>query len=206
MAFAFCNLLFLFVTFLFSNRRLIIGGFRGIARRLTAQSAQMIVEEVIQTIWKMRDKLFRFSLKILDSRSEAEDVVQEVYFKVLNKLSDVEGVINPEAWCMTLTKNLSLDKLKSKHRRVNEISEAATLSETSDNPMKRAELLDTVAHVKRLIKSLPEKQRDVIHLRDVEQMSYEEIVDILHIPLSQVKINLHRARSAIRMQMIELDK
>ena len=166
----------------------------------------MIVEEVIQTIWKIRDKLFRYSLKILDSRSEAEDVVQEVYFKVLNKSSDVEGVINPEAWCMTLTKNLALDKLKSKHRRVDAITEAAQLSVNSDNPLIRAELLDTVDHIKRLIKSLPEKQRDVIHLRDVEQMSYDEIVDILHIPLSQVKINLHRARSAIRTQMIELDK
>ncbi len=166
----------------------------------------MVVEEVIQTIWKMRDKLFRFSLKILDSRIEAEDVVQEVYFKVLNKQSDVEEVINPEAWCMTLTKNLSLDKLKSKHRRVNNISEAVPLSDTLDSPLKRAEILDTVEHVKRLIKNLPEKQRAVIHLRDVEQMSYEEIVDILHIPLTQVKINLHRARSSIRAQMIELDK
>ncbi len=64
----------------------------------------MVVEEVVQIIWKMRDKLFRFSLKILDCKSEAEDVVQEVYFKVLNKQTDVEALKNPEAWCMTLTK------------------------------------------------------------------------------------------------------
>lgn len=44
--------------------------------------------------------------------------------------------------------------------------------ETSDSPLKRAEILDAVAHVKRFIKNLPEKQRGVIHLRDVEQMSY----------------------------------
>ena len=57
----------------------------------------MVIEEVVQIIWKMRDKLFKFSLNILDSKSEAEDVVQEVYFKVLNKHSDVGDIINPEA-------------------------------------------------------------------------------------------------------------
>lgn len=45
----------------------------------------------------MEDKLFRFSLNILDSKSEAEDVVQEVYFKVLNKQSYVGDIVNPEA-------------------------------------------------------------------------------------------------------------
>ena len=101
----------------------------------------MVVEEVVEIIWKMRDKLFRFSLKILDSRSEAEDVVQEVYFKILNKQTDVGELKNPEAWCMTLTKKLSLDKLKSKHKRVNEISAALPMCETSDSPLKRVEIL-----------------------------------------------------------------
>lgn len=57
----------------------------------------MVIEEVVQIIWKMEDKLFRFSLNILDSKSEAEDVVQEVYFKVLNKQSYVGDIVNPEA-------------------------------------------------------------------------------------------------------------
>ena len=80
------------------------------------------------------------------------------------------------------------------------------MCETSDSPLKRAEILDAVAHVKRFIKNLPEKQREVIHLRDVEQMSYEEVAAVLNISLAQVKVNLHRARSTIRAQMMELEK
>ncbi|HNL39967.1 MAG TPA: sigma-70 family RNA polymerase sigma factor, partial [Saprospiraceae bacterium] len=61
------------------------------------------------------------------------------------------------------------------------------------------------AQVRRLMDELPEKQRLVMHLRDVEELTYKEIAETLQISLDQVKVNLHRARKTVREQMIRLE-
>ncbi len=153
----------------------------------------------------LKDKLYRFAFRIVGLRAEAEDVVQEVYLKIWDKRNDLDGLKNPEAWCMTLTKNVSLDKLRSKHKRAEELSDTVLKTQASVHPGKQYEVSDAVQSIKRLMNELPENYRMVMHLRDIEQMSYDEISIILSIPLPQVKVNLHRARSAIRQQMTCLE-
>ena len=153
-----------------------------------------------QHIFPIRHKLFRFALRITGNAHEAEDVVQEVMEKVWKSSAEQSGTVqNWEAWCMTLTRNRSLDKARSQNLRrtapldgLNERSNGAT---NQANTLENRDLAD---QVKKMMQELPEKQRLVMHLRDIEELSYDEIAEVLNISLDQVKVNLHRARKTIR--------
>ena len=150
----------------------------------------------------VKDKLYRFALRITGDVAEAEDVVQEVFIKVWNKRDDMAEVNNHEAYCMTLTRNLSLDKIRSKHRQTTEIGEALQLTDYESTPYMSVEKNDALLRIRKWMQELPEKQRLTMHLRDIEGMTYDEISESLEMPLAQVKVNLHRARQFIREKML----
>ena len=162
----------------------------------------MIIEDYKKLVLPIKNKLFRFSLRIVGNVAEAEDVVQEVFIKVWKKRNELESFKNLEAWCMTLTKNLSIDKLRSKHRRVDAIQDNFDMPSQSISPYQATVSNDTISRISKMISLLPEKQRMVMQLRDIEGMSYKEISEILDITLDQVKINLFRARKAVRSQLL----
>ena len=151
----------------------------------------------------VKDKLYRFALRITGDSVEAEDVVQEVFIKVWNRRDDMAEVQNHEAYCMTLTRNLSLDKIKSKHRRTVEIGDALQISDHNSTPYETIEKNDALSRIKKWMNELPEKQRLTMHLRDIEGLTYDEIAENLEISMAQVKVNLHRARQFIREKMLE---
>lgn len=156
-----------------------------------------------QHIFPIRHKLFRFALRITGSAHEAEDVVQEVMEKIWKSPAEQsETVQNWEAWCMTLTRNRSLDKTRSQSlRRTASLDGLTERPNGTSNQASTVENRDLADQVKRMMQDLPEKQRLVMHLRDIEELSYEEIAEVLNISLDQVKVNLHRARKAIREQL-----
>jgi RNA polymerase sigma factor (sigma-70 family) len=155
-----------------------------------------------QLTYQIKDKLYRFSLRITGNAPEAQDVVQEVFIKIWEKRDDMADIKNTEAWCMTLTKNLSLDKLRLKHNKSKNIEEAHTLSDSKPTPYTETETNDMVEKVRKLMNQLPEKQKMVMHLRDIEGLSYEEIAENLEMPMPQVKVNLFRARNSIREKIM----
>jgi RNA polymerase sigma-70 factor (ECF subfamily) len=159
-----------------------------------------------EQVFPIRHKLYRFALRITGSVHEAEDVVQEVLEKVWKTGQEqTESVQNWEAWCMTLTRNRSLDKTRSQTlRRTSTLDGVAEKSSDFLTPAQAAESRDLVALVKQMMQQLPEKQRLVMHLRDVEELSYDEIAESLGITLDQVKVNLHRARKTIREKMLAI--
>jgi RNA polymerase sigma factor (sigma-70 family) len=156
--------------------------------------------------YHIKDKLFRFALRITGNKPEAEDVVQEVFLKIWDKREEMSTVLNQEAWCMTLTKNLAFDKIKSKHRKTDDIEEAYNLQDSKTNVYKVVETNDTMAIIKKIMSQLPDNQRLVMHLRDIEDMTYEEIAASLEMPMTQVKVNLHRARQKVREQLLNLEQ
>ena len=165
----------------------------------------LLVMDFEQLTYSIKDKLFRFSLRITGNQMEAEDVVQEVFIKVWDKRTQMDEVQNPEAYCMTLTKNLSLDKIRSKHRQTMEISEAVYITDSKSTPYQSSEKSDTIGRIKQLMNELPEKQKMVMHLRDIEGMTYDEIAQQLDLPLAQVKVYLHRARSFVREKILAVE-
>jgi RNA polymerase sigma factor (sigma-70 family) len=154
-----------------------------------------------QHIYPIRHKLYRFALRITGNTHEAEDVVQDVLTRAW-KNSESEQIQNWEAWCMTLTRNRSLDKSRSTaSRRLTPIDSITPAQHGSEEFNTHAEYRDLADYAKRFMQELPEKQRLVMHLRDVEEQRYEEIAQLLDMSLDQVKVNLHRARKTIREKM-----
>lgn len=151
----------------------------------------------------IKNKLFRFALSMLNNEADAQDVVQEVVIKLWKQRDKMDQIQNLEAWTMRLTRNLSIDKLRSKHRRYEPIENAASLATKTVGPDRQTELNDSINKLKAWIVNLPEKQRLVFQLRDIEGLSYKEIEDILEMPVSQVKINLFRARKQVRNYLLK---
>lgn len=152
-----------------------------------------------------KDKLYRFAYSLLNSVQEAEDVVQEVLVKIWQRRDSWHEVENMEALTMKMTKNLALDKLRSKYARTDGLPEYYDPRSDEVTPDQRIESEDQVTQIRRLMQGLPEKHRLVMQLRDIEGQSYEEICEALDMPMSQVKINLFRARQQIKTYLIKTE-
>ncbi len=151
----------------------------------------------LSSVMPFKDKIFRLAKRMLISQDEAEDATQEMYLKLWNKRNELYTYNNVEALAMTMTKNYCLDRLKSKQAG-NLTLVHSNFKSTSDDVHKQLELKDAVNSVAELIKTLPEQQRLVIQLRDVEQYEFEEIERILDMNPSAIRANLSRARKTIR--------
>ncbi len=150
----------------------------------------------------VKNKLYRFALRLVGSEEEAKDVVQEVFIRVWNGREQMGEIVNMEAWCMRITKNLSLDRIRSINRRQTQpIEEGYNIRHEALTPHETTELQESMQRINLLMAALPEKQRHVMHLRDVEGYSYNEICDILELDMNQVKVNLFRARNAVREKL-----
>ena len=166
----------------------------------------MNIEAFENRVLPTKNKLFRFAFRLLGSQEDAKDVVQEVMLKVWNGREQMDTIDNMEAWCMRITKNMSLDRLRSKQRRVTDsMEEGFEIRQESLSPHERTEIQESMQRVNELMKALPEKQRQVMHLRDIEGYSYNEICEILELDMSQVKVNLFRARGAVREKLVKMN-
>ena len=164
--------------------------------------------EVFKTrVLPVKDKLYRFALRLVKSEPEAQDIVQEVLIKVWDKRDQMDQVENLEAWCMRVTRNLSLDKLKSKYsNKTSGLEQDLEVTQGEKvTPYRSTEMNDTMRNISKLISSLPEKQKQIIQLRDVEGFSYKEISDIMEIDMNQVKVNLFRARKTVRENLLNIN-
>jgi len=154
-----------------------------------------------QRVLPVKNKLYRFALRLLGNGQEAEDVVQEVMVKVWIKRQEMHTYLNMEAWCMRLTKNLSLDRLRARKRAFDSLPEKLEMAASMPTPDVQAEHNDLLALVHETIEQLPEKQKMVIQLRDIEGYTYKEIAEIMEVSMEQVKVNLFRARQRVKKRL-----
>jgi RNA polymerase sigma factor (sigma-70 family) len=150
------------------------------------------------TILPYKDKMFRLALRLLNKREDAEDLVQEALVKLWQQQDRLGEVQNLEAWIIRLTKNQCIDRLRGNKNGHKEWKEGLDWADSSLLPDARTESTDTMNRLQKLMERLPENQRLVLQLRDVEGMSYQEVTEALDIPLAQVKINLFRARQTMK--------
>lgn len=157
----------------------------------------------------LKNELFRLALRITLNRAEAEDVVQETMIKIWNRRDDWDSIESIEAFCLTVCRNLSLDKMRRMDNQSQSLDEtpghdSPDQSYTS-NPEEQAVQRDRIRLVRQLVDSLPEKQRSVMQLRDFEGKSYKEIASILSVSEEQVKVNIFRARQTIKKKYLETE-
>ena len=163
----------------------------------------MNIEYFRERILPLKDKLYRFAFSYLKHNEESEDIVQEVFLKVWRKRDSLHKIDNIDAWCMTLIKNMAIDRLRSGKFQSMELKS----NDHSDvnTPLNQTESRDMYDKVHEVINSLSDKQRQVIVLRDVEGFSYKEISDLTGMDQNLVKVSLFRARENVRKRILRTE-
>ena len=135
------------------------------------------------------------------SNEEAQDAVQEVYLKLWKGRAKMGEYKNPEAFAMTMCKNYCLDRLKSKQ--AGNLKIVHSNYQNSENLQRQVEANDGVAMVFKIMETLPEKQKMVMQLRDIEQFDYAEIAAMMDTNETAVRVALSRARKTVREKLIK---
>lgn len=156
-------------------------------------------------ILPLKDKLFRLAHRITLHRSEAEDIVQDTLIKVWDKRDEWSQLGSLEAYCYTVCRNLALDRAAKKERQNLTLSEDLATATAPTTPYEDLARQEGLALVEQLINRLPELQRTLIQLRDIEGKTYKEMADILQLTEEQVKVKLFRARQRVRQDYVKLE-
>ncbi len=164
----------------------------------------MMLETFKKEVLPLKNKLFRFAYSILGDHDLSMDVVQETMMKVWEKQQDFMEIRNPEAWCMTLTRNFAVDKLRSKYYKTLELEEGHDRESDGQSPYQKIESENTIELIQKIVDRLPQKQRETFHMRDVEGYSYQEISEITGYSIPDVKVCIFRARKEIRAKLTKL--
>jgi len=158
--------------------------------------------DFLKVVLPFKDKVFRLAKRLLFSTEEAEDATQELYFKLWKSKEKIADYQNVEAFAMTMTKNYCYDRLKSK--------QASNLTLAHSNYLekdtaldKKVEHQDSVSLVHQLIEKLPDQQKIIIQLRDIEEYDLEEICKMVDMKPIAVRVALSRARKTIREELIK---
>lgn len=156
-----------------------------------------LVERYSSRIWTLVSGMVR-------DRSEVEDIVQDVFFKVYRKLPSFEGKSSFYTWLYRVAFNTATDHLKKKRldrtHSVEDIPQLDAVDEGEDptRGMDRSELRRRLAEA---MSELPDKYRDILVLREYEECSYEDIAEILQCSKGTVESRLFRARARLREKM-----
>lgn len=150
-----------------------------------------------------RDKLYRYALNIVGDAQDAEDIMQELLIKIWKRKEQYEQLENKEAWCMTVTRNMAIDKTRSRKVRTDDIDAYFNIKDKTPLADLNLEQKERMNSILKLLNDLPEQQRQIIHLRDVEGYTYKEIAEITENSLDFVKVSLHRARKNLKEALLK---
>ncbi|TFG79089.1 MAG: sigma-70 family RNA polymerase sigma factor [Flavobacteriales bacterium] len=158
--------------------------------------------DFLKVVMPFKDKLYRMAKRLLVSTEEAEDATQEILLKLWTKNKDFESYKNVEAFAMTMTKNFCLDRLKSKQAGNLKLVHSNYQDENT-SLQRQLETKDSIGWVQKIMEDLPEQQKMVLQLRDVEDYDFEEISEMLNMQPTAVRVTLSRARKAVREKLLQ---
>ncbi|UOE38391.1 RNA polymerase sigma factor [Chryseobacterium oryzae] len=159
----------------------------------------MTQETFRNTVFILRDEMFRFAKRFVMSSDEAEDVVQDLMIKFWQKKDELETFGNLKSYVLKSVRNECLNRLKHHDVKLG----------FADLQIHRSELYSMDVnnlkdHILSFINQLPEKQKMVIHLKDVEEYEVSEISEIMEMEENAVRVNLMRARQKVKEQITQL--
>ena len=156
----------------------------------------MHLEEFKTRVLPLRSSLYRFARSLLHDTQESEDCVQEIFLKLWLRRESLDSIENIRAFAMQITRNLCLDKLKMRKRVMVDISDKTIRSNIDLQGQLENE--DAVARIEEIMGRLPEQQRSLIHLRNIEGLEMKEIAEITGLSVEHARVTLSRARITIR--------
>jgi RNA polymerase sigma-70 factor (ECF subfamily) len=159
----------------------------------------MTQETFRSTVFILKDEMYRFAKRFVMSSDEAEDVVQDLMIKFWQKKEELEQFGNLKSYALKSVRNECLNRLKHHDVKLG----------FADMQLHRSELYSMQVnnlneHIIGFINQLPEKQKMVIHLKDVEEYEVSEIGEMLEMEENAVRVNLMRARQKVKEQISQL--
>ncbi len=145
----------------------------------------------------LKDAVYRVAYYILESVPDAEDAVQDLYLKLWNMGDALDGIKNPKAYCITLIRNICLDRVRgaSMSRKASGMPDMASEEEAVDERMSGRQRIEAI---KAKMEQLPEKERIVLRMKVFEDLSYEEIQERTGIGYLSLRVLLSNARRKVR--------
>lgn len=158
------------------------------------------------------DAMYNFALRLTADPNDAEDLVQDTIVKAYRFFDSYEKGTNAKAWLFRILKNSYINTYRKKSKKPNQVDydEVATFYETiRDERTDTSDLEDRMFreliddHISKALDQLPEDFRTVVLLCDVEGFTYEEIANMLDVPIGTIRSRLHRGRNLLRSELLE---
>ena len=163
----------------------------------------MELEKFKSIVIPLREKLLFFAKSILRNDVDAEDAVQETFLRLWNVRSQLNQHPNVGGFAMQTIKNICIDRLRCEKHTIS--LDSVSVGANVTTPYIYTEQKDSVAIIQEIINSLPETQRRVILMRDVEGYELDDIAQIMGAETTTVRVNLSRARKIVRDKFIKIN-
>jgi RNA polymerase sigma-70 factor (ECF subfamily) len=169
--------------------------------RLLSEMPKKIFENIIMPA---SQKMYRYALSILKNDETAKDVVQECLMKIWDKRELLSTINSPESWALRITRNQCYDWVKT-NRFTIEPDSVALVAE-GDETDHESILNDSMNWLNKILDEFSQKNREIFHLREVEEFTYQEIAEVMSISVSDVKVSVHRIRQKIRASFQKIEE
>ena len=154
-------------------------------------------------------KVFNIAYKFTGKHDEAEDLTQDVFLKIFKSLDTFDRRANFQTWLVSVSRNLCIDHYRSVRKERETIDRDVDAGELSPaavtiSPVAALEQRDRVELLKKALDQLPPTLRSAVLLRDIQELSYQEIADRLKLPEGTVKSRINRGRTELARQIRRL--
>lgn len=164
----------------------------------------MQVRDFKTDVLPISNKLLRLARQILQDEEEAKDVLQDIFLKLWQKRDELANVENLEAFAFRMTRNRCLDVIRSRRTVSMEVVKKSSRAEEESSDSDEVVNTEMAGLAKKIIGQLPDLQRTIIHLRDIEQLEYEEIAKATELNVNTIRVNLSRARKKVRDEILKI--
>ena len=167
---------------------------------------QQAWEQIVRMHWR---KVFNVAYKFVGKHDAAEDLTQDIFLKIFKSLDTFDRRANFQTWLVSVSRNLCIDHYRSVRKERETIDREIDASELSPaspdrGPFAALEQRDRVVLLRQALSALPETLRNAVVLRDLQELSYQEIADRLKLPEGTVKSRINRGRAELARQVQKL--
>jgi RNA polymerase sigma factor (sigma-70 family) len=170
------------------------------------QGDQAAWEQIVRQHWR---KVFNVAYKFVGKHDEAEDLTQDIFLKIFRSLETFDRRANFQTWLISVSRNLCIDHYRSIRKERETIDRQVDANELTPaapdaGPIAALEQRDRVTLLRQALLKLPESLRTAVVLRDLQELSYQEIADRLQLPEGTVKSRINRGRTELARQVRKL--
>ena len=163
------------------------------------QGDQIAWEAIVRQYWR---KVFNVAYKFVGKHDEAEDLAQDIFLKLFKSLDTFDRRANFQTWLISVSRNLCIDHYRSVRKERETIDRDIDPNELSPasheiSPMAHLEQRDRVVLLRHALSELPETLKTAVLMRDIQEMTYQEIADRLRLPEGTVKSLINRGRTEL---------